>query len=231
MLATDIAVVVPTRGRPGALLELADAWQATGATAPLYFCVDVDDPELDAYSAAYIQIHDRGPFHLHIGERLRLAGTLNYVVKLLQDRYRAVAFMGDDHRPRTPGWDARFAECLSAGAGIVYGNDLLMGERMPTAVCMTSDIPRTLGYICPPGLVHLCLDLVWLDWGQGMGRITYLSDVIIEHMHPANGKAELDAGYTEVNSERQVRTDTEAYVAYRDNGDMATDINKLRMLP
>ena len=74
--------------------------------------------------------------------------------------------MGDDHRPRPAAmpWDARIRECLSGGPGIVYGNDLLQGEKMATAVAMTSDIVTTLGYMCPPAMVHLCVDLVWVAW-------------------------------------------------------------------
>jgi hypothetical protein len=106
-----------------------------------------------------------------------------------------------------------------------------MGAKMPTAVCMTSDIPATLGYFCPPGMTHLCLDLVWKDWGEGMGRITYLDDVIIEHMHPANGKSEMDDRYAEVNSFDMVAADTKAYIEYRDGGQLAEDIERLRQLP
>jgi hypothetical protein len=101
---------------------------------------------------------------------------------------------------------------------------------MATAVAMTSDIVSTLGYMAPPAMVHLCVDLVWLDWGRGMGRITYLDDMVIEHLHPAAGKAELDAGYEEVNSEQQVSSDSAAYYDYRDNGGLEADLEKLRKL-
>src|SRR5690606_31036209 len=124
-------------------------------------------------------------------------------------KYRFLGFMGDDHRPRPAAmpWDQRIRICLSGGPGIVYGNDLLQGERMATAVAMTSDIVQTLGYMVPPTLVHLCADLVWMAWGRGMQRITYLDDMTIEHLHPAAGKASLDAVYEECNSSEQVSAD------------------------
>lgn len=233
MRADEVLIIVPTRGRPGAVPELIKAWDDTGAEAKLLFAVDDDDPELDGYLAHDDLLLTRPNVFRHIGPRLRLAGTLNHLVaKHIQFwDHKAVGFMGDDHRPRTKGWDQRFAECLSGGAGVVYGNDLLVGDRFPTAVVMTSDIPATLGYFCPPGFVHLCLDLVWKDWGEGMGRITYLDDVIIEHMHPANGKAKMDHRYEEVNSTEMVSADTEAYLNYRDNGWLATDIERLKTLP
>lgn len=230
-MADDLLVIIPTRGRPQAVPAILEAWQTTGATADLLFAVDDDDPELDAYEEQGKAAVEAGmhPFW-HIGKRLRLCGTLNQVAVKMAPRYQFLAFLGDDHRPGTAGWDERFRICLSGGPGIVYGNDLLMGETMPTAVAMTSDIVTTLGYMAPPALVHLCLDLVWLDWGNGMGRITYLPDVIIEHLHPAAGKASLDQGYEECNSPEQVSVDAQAYYAYRDDGGLDTDLGKLRAL-
>lgn len=224
----DLLVIIPTRGRPESIPSILQSWKDTGATADLLFAVDDDDPQLDAYLA---HRDDGNPGVIwHVGPRLRLCGTLNAVAVEQAKRYRFLAFLGDDHRPRTAGFDERLRICLSGGPGIVYGNDLLMGKLMPTAVAMTSDIVTTLGYMAPPALVHLCLDLVWLEWGNGMGRITYLEDVVIEHMHPAVGKAALDQGYEECNSPAQVTADATAYYDYRDNGALEADLAKLKAL-
>ncbi|NML55376.1 hypothetical protein HHL19_16530 [Streptomyces sp. R302] len=221
----DLLVIVPTRSRPDSVPQLLTAWRETGATADLLFAIDEDDPRRDDYLA-----HKGAQFT--VGPRLRLVGTLNDVAVGQAPRYRYLAFMGDDHRPRPADrpWDARIRECLSGGPGIVYGNDLLQGENMPTAVAMTSDIVTALGYMAPPSMIHLCVDLVWKDWGTGMGRITYLPDMIIEHLHPANGKAELDPGYEECNSTAMVDHDNAAYHAYRDGGGLNTDLTRLRAL-
>lgn len=231
MRAENLLIVIPTRGRPGAIPELVQAWKDTGAEATVIVGLDEDDPTLDEYRSHEIDAIGAGFFY-HINPRLRLAGTLNHIVNQYSASkdFTAIGFMGDDHRPRTKGWDQRFAETLSGGAGVVYGNDLLVGDRFPTAVAMTADIPATLGYFCPPGFVHLCLDLVWKDWGEGMGRITYLDDVVIEHMHPANGKAKLDDRYAEVNSTEMVSADTTAYFAYKADF-LESDLEKLRQLP
>lgn len=231
-MADDLLVIIPTRGRPHAIPEIMQAWDDTGATADVLFCVDKDDPELAAYrqqAKAYAG-DDRVRF-VHWA-RKRLCGTLNQAAVKNADAYRFLAFLGDDHRPRPADrpWDERFRECLSGGPGIVYGNDLLQGEKMATAVAMTSDIVTTLAVMVPPVLEHLCADLVWIDWGVGMQRITYLADVIIEHLHPAAGKAPTDAGYEEVNSSEQVSKDAAAYYEYRDGGGLAADLEKLRKL-
>lgn len=228
----DLLVIIPTRGRPQAIPEIMQAWDDTGATADVLFCVDKDDPELAAYKQQAKALAGDGRVRFVFWARKRLCGTLNQAAVKNAPAYRFLAFMGDDHRPRPAAmpWDARVRECLSGGSGIVYGNDLLQGEAMATAVAMTSDIVQTLGYMAPDCLVHLCLDLVWIEWGKGMQRITYLDDMVIEHLHPAAGKAAVDAGYEEVNSSEMASTDGAAYYDYRDNGGLEADLEKLRKL-
>ena len=231
-MADDLLVIIPTRGRPQAIPEIMQAWDDTGATADVLFAVDTDDPELAGYKAHAATYKADSRVRFVFGKRRRLVGTLNQQAIKAAKSYRFLGFMGDDHRPRVAeqAWDARIRICLSGGPGIVYGNDLLMGEQMPTAVAMTSDIVTTLGFMAPSAFVHLCVDLVWLEWGKGMGRITYLDDMVIEHLHPAAGKAAVDQGYEECNSPEQVGADSAAYYAYRDEGGLDTDLEKLRLL-
>lgn len=228
----DLLMIVPTRGRPHTVPEIVKAWDDTAATAHLLFAVDTDDPELGGYKEQ-AAAHKTDPrVRFVFGKRRRLVGTLNTCAVKAAKSYRFLGFMGDDHRPRPAAmpWDVRIRECLSGGPGIVYGNDLLQGETMATAVAMTSDIVSTLGYMVPDCLVHLCADLVWVEWGRGMQRITYLHDMVIEHLHPANGKAAMDAGYEEVNSSAMVSADSAAYYEYRDGGGLEADLAKLRKL-
>lgn len=226
-MTADLLVIVPTRGRPANAAALYRAWQETTAgCSDLLFAVDTDDPALGAYRAVFA---DMPGVKTAEGPRKRLVGTLNAVAVPLATHYRYLGFMGDDHRPRTSGFDQRFIECLSGGTGIVYGNDLLQGANMPTAVAMTSDIVQALGYFAPPQMVHLCVDLAWKDLGEAIGRLTYLDDCIVEHVHPAAGKAVHDQGYEEANNAGQVAKDSEAYFAYKAD-QFHQDVEKLRAL-
>jgi hypothetical protein len=231
-MADDLLVIIPTRGRPHAIPEIMAAWDETGATADVLFCVDKDDPELAGYKAQAKELADDGRVRFVFWARKRLVGTLNQAAVKNASDHRFLAFMGDDHRPRPAAqpWDERIRICLSGGPGIVYGNDLLQGEKMATAVAMTSDIVATLSYMAPPAMVHLCVDLCWVDWGRGMGRITYLDDMVIEHLHPAAGKASVDAVYEDCNSSERASQDAAAYYDYRDNGGLEADLDKLRNL-
>lgn len=223
----ELLMICPTRGRPASAAELWAAWQVTTTGhADLCLGLDDDDPQLQSYldlaSASSL-------LYTVIGPRLRMVGTLNAVANRAAPYYPHVGFLGDDHRPRTHGWDRRFCECLSGGTGVVYGNDLLQGREMPTAVAMTSDIVTTLGYMAPPAMVHLCVDLVWRDWGEALDRITYLDDVVIEHLHPAAGKAAMDESYAESGGPERVVRDGAAYHAYRDDT-LQADVKRLKVL-
>lgn len=209
--------IVPTRGRPENMVELIHTWNATTQVSHLLFAVDNDDPRLDEYKALFME-HGQEGMYLEIGPRLRLGGTLNKMALKYIETYNVIGFMGDDHRPRTVGWDVQVLDAmmlLPKGSGFVYGNDLNWGEGLPTSVFISSDIIETLGFMVPQGMIHLYFDNFWLDFGRALGRITYLPDVIIEHMHPSVGKAINDAGYQEVNAPEMFDHDRTVYEEYQ----------------
>jgi hypothetical protein len=220
-------VVVPSRGRPNNVRELIDAWAHTRTYATLQVVVDDDDETLEEYRS----LAEGAPswVSLEVTPRRRLGPTLNEYALKSAPLYDVIGFMGDDHRPRTPGWDRRFAVALAqmGGVGVVYGNDLFQGPNLPTAVWMSSCIVENLGYMVPPGMVHLWLDNFWRDFGNGLGRLAYLHDVVIEHMHPQAGKSEWDPGYVEVNSGSVWTADEATYNAYRVTS-LNADIDKIR---
>lgn len=224
---TDLIVIVPSRGRPGNIRRLHHDWTDTAADADLRVCLDADDPKLHLYTLVA-----RAP-SVTVGPPVGMAGALNTAALDIAHnhrRYKHIGFLGDDHAPRTPGWDKQIVETLEQlGTGIVYANDLFQGPNLPTAVFMTADIVRALGYMVPPGPYHLYLDNIWLAWGRAIDRVVYLPDVIIEHLHPAAGKADRDEGYDRVNSDERYAADEAAYNQYM-AGRFHEDVTKLRAL-
>lgn len=205
-----LVVLVPTRGRPHNALSLIEAWQNTGPEhACLVFAVDDDDPELGRYHALHWP-------HLIVGPRLRLGGTLNWLApRAAELGAEVVGFLGDDHRPRTAHWDDALLGALRAsGPGVAYGNDLFQAARLPTAVAISGELVHALGFFVPPGMVHLYLDDWWRHLGEALGALTYLPDVVIEHLHPAAGKADVDASYVETNSAAAYQADHRRWQEY-----------------
>lgn len=222
----DLLVIVPSRGRPGNIAELLEAWGKTvkGDTG-LLVAVDEDDPELSAYQDVCRSV-PLG-FRPVIGPRERLGPTLNRLAIERAPDHFAIGFMGDDHRPRTPGWDTAMVDALrEMGAGLVYGDDLIQHRDLPTAVVMTANIVRALGWFAPPGLTHMYLDNAWLALGEALGRIRYLPGVVIEHCHPVGGTAAWDAGYAEVNSPERYAADEAAFRRWLEE-DFASDVARV----
>jgi hypothetical protein len=185
------------------------AFKDTNAEANLVIVCDEDDPKLEEYKATGANglVYPR--------EGKGMAKPLNKAANELAYRYDFLAFMGDDHRPRTQGWDIAIQEELSKlGTGLAYGNDLIQGAGLPTAVFMTADIVRTLGGMVPPNMIHLYLDNFWLELGRDLNAIAYREDVIIEHLHPIAGKAQWDEQYREVNAQEVYSADAIAFKQY-----------------
>lgn len=207
----DLTVIVPSRGRPQAMAELIRSFVETcTADTHLVIAVDADDPALSDYhdlsATASTMVVAPAPS--------TMVKTLNYAARMIGDSF-AVAFMGDDHRPRTVGWDSTYLNHLrELGTGIVYGNDLLQGERIPTQAAMTADIVRALGHMAPDMLAHLFVDNYWRDLGTSVGCLRYLPEVVVEHLHPFAGKAPMDEGYHRVNAPSMYGRDRHAYSLY-----------------
>ena len=222
----ELTVVTPSRGRPEAVRPLVEAFRATcTADTDLLIAVDTTDPRLHDYVSAIAG--DR--VGIVTADSRNMVEALNRAVSTV--RSWAVGFMGDDHCPRTHGWDTAYLEALrELRTGIVYGNDLLQGQNLPTQAAMTGDIPRTLGYIAPPGLTHLYVDNFWRDLGRGAGCLRYLPDVVVEHRHPLAGKGNWDEHYARVNDSAMYARDEAAYRQFVDSGEFEAAVQAIKGL-
>lgn len=196
----------------------------------LVFAVDDDDPTLDEYSQVARELtydgipQAAGPFAVVtcsvgvVEQPKNMVWALNQAagsVAARRDPPFAVGFMGDDHRPRTQGWDTAYLDALrELGTGIVYGDDLLQRGNLPTQCAMTPDIIRALGFMAPPVFTHLYIDNYWLQLGLRAKCIRYLPNVVVEHCHPVAGKAQWDEGYARVNNSEMYAKDARAFRDY-----------------
>lgn len=226
----DLLVILPTRGRPHNIADVLAAWDETGGFehADLLLAVDADDPANDDYLRA-VAGHPRVLLWTSPWQK-PMVTLLNEVAVAYADSYRLLAFAGDDNLPRTAGWAKSYIEALTElGTGIVYPDDLVQREKLPTQWAMTSDIVRALGAMVPSKVTHLYADNTLLALGREAGCIRYLPDVVVEHRHPVAGTAEMDDGYRRVNSPDRYRDDRRKFVMWVE-GRMADDVAKVRAL-
>lgn len=227
----DLLIITPSRGRPASVRRLAEAVLETcTAQTDLIFAFDSDDPVLSEAVAEADVLTAAGRGGWLKGERRTMGAWTNRVALDPPGEYRALASLGDDHVPRTHGWDAMLLDSIESlgGSGIAYGDDLLQ-QSLPTAAVVTADIVDALGWMCLPTAGHFCVDNTWLDLGEGAGCLAHRLDVIIEHCHPLAGKAEQDATYADAGGFSTSHPDWLAYQEWRETR-MAADVATVKGL-
>jgi hypothetical protein len=210
-----IALLIPTRNRPGSIRSILEEYEIWGnGYADIIIGVDEDDEYLHTYHT----LAQEFKIKMDVGPRKRLGPTLNDMAIKYAPKYFALGFIGDDMRPRTDGWDGTVLAALhTLQTGFVHGDDGAWGEELATQVFVTSDIIEQLGYMVPPGMIHMYLDNFWSEFARAINRFTYLPSVFIEHLHPAWGKAEQDALYAETNNDERMNADRVLYENYKKN--------------
>lgn len=233
----DLAIIVPTRGRPDNVRKVISAWDFTNAWdhADLVLVADADDPEIGRYHQVVEDVcnPDTGvtPMQLiEIPAWLPMVHKLNAASRHLADLYWAVGFAGDDHLPQTIGWAARYLTVLrELGTGMVYGDDGYQGRKLSTEWAVTSDVVRALGRMVPAPVEHMYCDNAMMDLFGAAGALRHLPEVRIEHMHPVAGKAKTDAQYDRVNHRDQFAKDRRAYEGWKRAG-MESDVATIRLM-
>lgn len=192
-------LIVPSRGRPARAREMAMSAFLTAQDADaleVVVVIDDTDPELDWYRDAF---DAKGKAQLVTLEgRHRYTEALNVAAFTEAARgHDILGAFGDDVLFRTGGWDSVVRKTLRR-PGISYGDDLVHGKNHPTAVFMSRAIVDALGWLALPATKHQWADDGWKQLGLRAGCLRYMPGVVVEHMHPAVGKAEWDQTYRDV---------------------------------
>jgi hypothetical protein len=230
-----VTVLCPTRGNPGALLEAYMSFRHSVVSPRSRFIgvVDHDDPSMDTY----VSICEDTSLRIMVVPKASSGNmnlALNYgaaaVVAAGCEDDELIGFIGDDHRFRTKDWDVMLQSAAQqTGGGLYYGDDLFQGENLPTAVFISAKIVRALGWFGLPGARHLYLDNTWKLLGDSADCLYYLPDIVVEHVHPAAGKAAWDENHVRVNSNDNYAHDRSVFEAWMADG-MERDVATVRAL-
>lgn len=228
-MGPELAVVVPTRSRPHNIQAILEAWEDTDAFgyASLWFAVDADDMLIDQYQAALRGWRPAmpgwpGAQMITLPEWMPLVPKLNFVASgfARDGDHRYIAFMGDDHIPRTCGWARKLIEDHGRNPNwIWYGRDGFQDQNLPTWWSMDAEIVRRLdGRMVPAPVQHLYCDNAVKALGTAAGCLGYDETVLVEHMHPFFGKAKVDDQYVRVNRTQQYERDGQLFRSWVADG-------------
>jgi len=214
----DLLLVIPSRSRPQNIDRLQNVMRKTcRGDTELLVGLDDDDPLQSAYPP--------GPAYEIRSGLHQVVAWINELAVPLVDKYRYIGHIGDDNVPHTEGWDVSIMEALER-TPFAFGNDLY--PRAPGSLCChvftRSEVIRRLGYFGPPVIRHMYVDVAWMAWGVATG-ITYLHEVIIEHMHYTAGKAPVDASYQA--STGMIPIDLMNWHSYCSSGQLNADITRI----
>jgi hypothetical protein len=197
----SIAIIIPTRERNHKIKKLHEQWFNILDPNVSTDCVIVLDSDNE-------KTYDRLPGFIYHVINPNPNGSkgavypLNEVANKIYNDYEYLGFWGDDHYPQTQNWNSIMYEvlCKNAPFSMVYCDDLIQGEKLPTEIIMDSLFIEEFKFMAHPSLTHLYCDDIWKYTGQKVENLHYISHVIIEHLHCCVGKSENDNMYQINNS-------------------------------
>jgi hypothetical protein len=186
MNTKNFSLLLPTRDRPVLVKRMINSMvETTSDIKNLELIVFVNDDDTESQDIS----HPLVSITKITGEKDTMGGMNRRCYKASRGNY--IMLVNDDMLFRTKNWDkealAKFSD-FSDGIGMVYGNDLYYGKRVCTFPILSRTTWELTDRICPYEFKMHCIDSHIFDIFQrlsilGEKRITYLPNVIFEHMH------------------------------------------------
>lgn len=202
-----ILVVIPSRGRPSALLDtISLALKNSCGLADFFIVLDGDDKtriRLDGFRVK-TALRNRQPMLRHLND------AVAWALKAYT-WYEIFGFAGDDIRFRTPNWDQIVYDELQGQIGITYGDDKLRTDQLPTHPFWSKQISAYMPCTAPACLNHYFFDNYMEAIGKHFGILSKVP-IVMEHIHHSVGGLPFDETYAE--AEKFFQKDKAAWEGY-----------------
>jgi len=220
-MEVDISITIPTRNRPDRLNQTIISIIETAfdmKRIQIVIRIDNDDNTTIEYLSK-LELINKYNFIIIKGEY-----TKN-IVDLWNECYSKcdggrIMMCADDVIFRTSNWDSILIRVMpfpNSKPYFVWGNDKNQEHHLATLPIMSRYLIEKLGYFVPMGYRKEYCDTHLHDIMRKLEQIgynimTYLPDVIFEHMHPFVGKAQWDLTYE--SRRKFVEGDADRYKTY-----------------
>lgn len=217
-----LLIIVPSRNRPENAYRLLNQIKSTlpaDADLSVIFAVDSDDATAEFYPEGHTTLVEGGT----------MVKALNEIASISAFSFEYLGFLGDDTMPKGNWYNEIVAALESTKNSVVYGNDGIYGEQLPTGAFIDSRIVRTLGWMAPPAQKHLYVDNFWKALGEALGTLVYVESAVIEHLHPIKGLIPMDAVYDAAYTQERWDHDQLAFDTYI-HTNFLNDVERLKAL-
>ena len=214
-----ISILTPTRNRPNNcdrfIKSIYETTQYPG-TLELLFYVDNDDPAKNIYKEIEERwTNDFWRVEFVIGEPISVSKSWNIIAeKSLGD----IMIMGnDDLVYKTIRWDTKLLSRLielNDPYVLTWFEDGINGNRHCAFPVISREWYETLGYFSP-GIFNFGYNDTWVyDIAKRVGKLNFMGDILVEHLHFSAGKSNMDDTYARNRSQEKgnlYRKDREIY--------------------
>jgi hypothetical protein len=190
-----LCVLCPSRYRPELLERALKSYEHCAVQSDIVFRFQNNDEYLlhniDLVKKKYGYI---------IGDEVGFSKKINELVYAFNEKkYDAYMILNDDQIIHTKGFDKILLDKLNElekhRLWILHWKDGYKNEKLPQSFCTREMLKLQCGKYYTGKMVHLYTDNAYKHIGEQCGILHYVSDIYIEHLHVANGKAAMDKNY------------------------------------
>jgi len=215
-----IAILTPSRQRPGKLDRLIDSVYETASkknSIRMYNYIDTDDPRIKQYrnnekNNVFPHLLDVGLTVFNVYDKPQsVSKSWNVLAEKAMYESKEwgadVLIMGnDDQVYKTKDWDIILQKELEQFDDDIYCcwfEDLINGKSHCAFPIVSSKWYETLGYFTP-GVFHFGYNDTWVyDIAKRIDRCHFIPEVVVEHLHFSTGKVQMDVTYNRNRTEKR----------------------------